>query len=188
MTTRTARRLRPTTQEASHLMPELDPLPGRAPAPTAPHAIALDRPRARARGRAFGLVLLALGSSALAACADDSADGSADAGATVPAASSETFEDMTGERHVTIQARDNTFVAEHVVISTGTEVTFDNRGRNPHNALPVEEGAFPEVATDDLQPGDEATVVFDEAGEYPYYCSLHGTETAGMIGTIRVTE
>ena len=31
-------------------------------------------------------------------------------------------------------------------------------------------------------------MVFDEPGEYPYYCTLHGTETAGMVGTIRVVD
>jgi plastocyanin len=31
-------------------------------------------------------------------------------------------------------------------------------------------------------------VQFDDAGDYPYYCSLHGTPTAGMDGRIRVAD
>jgi plastocyanin len=98
------------------------------------------------------------------------------------------FEDLTGRDDVVIQVRDNSFVGQHVTVSAGTTVTFDNRGRNPHNAVPVEDDAFAEVPTESLQPGQAATVVFDGPGEYPYYCTLHGTETAGMVGTIRVVD
>ena len=98
------------------------------------------------------------------------------------------FEEYTGRDEVVIQVRDNSFVGQHVTVSAGTTVTFDNRGRNPHNAVPVEDGAFAEVATESLPPGQAATVVFDEPGEYAYYCTLHGTETAGMVGTIRLTR
>jgi plastocyanin len=123
-----------------------------------------------------------------AACGDDDST----SGNTATDDASETtqsdvaFDDLTGQGEVVIQVRDNSFVPEHAMVSAGTTVTFDNRGRNPHNAVPVEDGAFTEVPTESLQPGQAATVVFDEPGEYPYYCTLHGTETAGMVGTIRV--
>jgi plastocyanin len=94
--------------------------------------------------------------------------------------------DRTGEAEVVVQARDNTFLPQHLAVSPGTRITFDNRGRNDHNALPVEAGAFPDVPAEDLEPGETATIVIDEPGEYPYYCSLHGTTTAGMVGSIRV--
>ncbi len=35
---------------------------------------------------------------------------------------------------------------------------------------------------------DPVRSAFDEPGEYAYYCTLHGTETAGMVGTIRVVD
>ena len=136
------------------------------------------------------LPTLALPLLLAAACGDDAAD----AGATSTAAAAESeqsdvaFDDLTGQDEVVIQVRDNSFVGEHVEISAGTTVTFDNRGRNPHNAVPVESGAFAEIPTGSLDPGQAATVVFDEPGEYPYYCTLHGTETAGMVGTVRVVE
>ena len=37
-------------------------------------------------------------------------------------------------------------------------------------------------------PGIEYAHVFDTPGVYPYYCLIHGTTEAGMIGTIIVTE
>ena len=52
--------------------------------------------------------------------------------------------------------RDNTFGPQYITVSPGTEITFTNNGRNPHNALPVEEGAFEDVAVDELQPDDQA--------------------------------
>lgn len=98
------------------------------------------------------------------------------------------YEDLTGQAQITIDARDNTFEAQYVTVSPGTKVEFDNVGRNPHNVIPVVKDAFEDVPTDDLQPGDAAVRVFDEPGEYPYYCSLHGTKNKGMTGRIRVVE
>jgi plastocyanin len=116
----------------------------------------------------------------LVACSDGDDSGASDV--TI----GDDFVDHQGQDALVITVRDNSFDDQHVVVSAGTEITFDNKGRNAHNALPVEDGAFEEVPTEDLQPGDAATVTFDEPGEYPYYCSLHGTESAGMVGTIVV--
>jgi plastocyanin len=98
------------------------------------------------------------------------------------------FVDETGSDAVTIDAVDNSFRPQYVEISAGTTVTFENRGRNLHNVLPANEGAFEPIETDDLEPGEKADIVFDTPGDYAYYCSLHGSPTAGMIGGIRVVE
>lgn len=134
----------------------------------------------------LGLVLVAVPALLVAACGNDG--GSSSATTEAPSVPEENLDDQTGRDAVVVQARDNTFLSQDVLISAGTEVTFENRGRNPHNVLPVEDGAFPAVETEDFQPGDEAAITFDEPGEYPYYCSLHGTETGGMVGTIVVRE
>jgi plastocyanin len=94
--------------------------------------------------------------------------------------------DMRGRRHVTITAIDNSFRPPYVVVAAGTVVEFENRGRNPHNVLPVDDGAFTPIATDAFEPGASRSVTFADAGDYPFYCSLHGTKTAGMVGGIRV--
>lgn len=96
------------------------------------------------------------------------------------------FVDLTGESVVEISVRDNVFVPERVLVSPGTEVRWRNRGRTPHNVVASVEGAFDDVPVDQLQPGDEAARVFGDPGDYPYYCSLHGTATRGQIGEIRV--
>lgn len=126
------------------------------------------------------VVVVALGALG-AGCGDDGPPATSD----VP---DEEFVDETGRDEVVVEARDNVFKPQYVSVSPGTKVVFDNTGRNPHNAIPVIEGAFDEVTVDQLQPGDRATVQFSEPGSYPYYCSLHGTTTRGMVGEIRVVE
>ncbi len=129
----------------------------------------------------------------LAGCGDDSSSGDgngADEAATeaVDLMDQGNMKTETGESEVTIDAVDNNFKPKYVEISKGTTVKFVNEGRNVHNVLPVTEGEFQQIEADDFDPGDEGTVTFDEVGDFPYYCSLHGTKTKGMIGGIRVVE
>lgn len=103
-----------------------------------------------------------------------------------PDLSAETFDDMTGESAVGVQARDNSFVKPYIEVSAGTTVDFTNRGRNQHNVIPTTEGAFAEIPAEDFQPKDEGSVTFTVPGDYAYYCSLHGTKDKGMVGAVRV--
>ena len=85
-----------------------------------------------------------------------------------------------------VQVLDNTFRPEEIEVAAGTEVVWDNGGRNDHNVLPVE-GDDWGVEADDFEPGDTYSHRFTEPGTYAYYCSLHGTTTKGMVGSIVVT-
>ncbi len=87
---------------------------------------------------------------------------------------------------VAVAALDNSFVTQTIEIAAGTEVRWENRGRNEHDVLPVDAGQDWGADNDVFHPGDEYARVFDTPGTYPYYCSIHGTPTAGMIGTIVV--
>jgi plastocyanin len=90
---------------------------------------------------------------------------------------------------VEVRSLDNTFRLETIEIDAGTEVLWVNGGRNEHNVLPVDEvAAFAgfRVEREDFTPGDEYSYVFDTPGVFPYYCSIHGTQNAGMIGTVIV--
>ncbi len=95
------------------------------------------------------------------------------------------FRDQRSRTHVTIQAVDNDFVSPYVTVRSGTAVTFVNDGRNVHDVIPVGD-TFRAIEPNHFARHDEATVTFDEPGDYPYYCSLHGTATKGMRGAIRV--
>lgn len=98
------------------------------------------------------------------------------------------YMDLTAEDAPEVDAVDNNFRAPYVKVNAGTPITFRNEGRNDHNVIPVDDRAFAPVETDAFTPGAETTITFDQPGDYPYYCSLHGTETAGMIGGVSVVD
>lgn len=99
--------------------------------------------------------------------------------------STASFEDQTSTDEPEVDALDNVFKAKFVEVRAGAEVTFRNDGRTVHNVLPVDEDGFAAVEVADFEPGAEATITFDEPGDYAYYCSLHGTTTKGMVGAVR---
>jgi plastocyanin len=121
-----------------------------------------------------------VGLLALTGCGDDGSSG--------VDLSSTKFTDMTTQDAVVVDAVDNSFRPRYIEVKAGTTVTFRNDGRNPHNVLAVEKGAFEDVETADFKPKAEAKITFDEPGDVPYYCSLHGTKTKGMTGAVRVVE
>jgi plastocyanin len=88
---------------------------------------------------------------------------------------------------VSVRSLDNTFQPERIQVAPGTTVTWTNDGRNEHDVLSVE-GDDWGVEVEDFQPGATYSHTFDEPGVYEYYCSIHGTTTAGMIGTLVVEE
>ncbi len=128
----------------------------------------------------------------LVSCGADSQDSEATTIVTVPA---------NGEV-VNIQALDNSFRPVDFEIAAGTEVMFDNRGRNDHNILPDtvkdDAGLTALLASDtsptawgvvstDFVPGDTYSHLFNVPGTYNYYCSIHGAPGAGMYGTLTVS-
>jgi plastocyanin len=128
----------------------------------------------------------------LVSCGGDSQDSEATTIVTVPA---------NGEV-VNIQALDNSFRPVDFEIDAGTEVMFDNRGRNDHNILPDtvkdDAGLIALLASDtsptswgvaspDFVPGDTYSHLFNVPGTYNYYCSIHGAPGAGMYGTLVVS-
>jgi plastocyanin len=87
---------------------------------------------------------------------------------------------------VQVRSLDNSFRVEDIEVVAGTEVWWTNNGRNDHNVLPVDENLEWGIGTEDFTPGDEYRLVFGTPGTYLYYCSIHGTKTFGMIGSVTV--
>ena len=95
--------------------------------------------------------------------------------------------DWTGQAAVGIDIQDNSFDQRVVVVTAGTEITWTNQGRNEHNVRPSVEGAFEPISTLALAAkGDSAGLVFDAPGDFPYFCSLHGTASRGQTGRLIV--
>ena len=155
-------------------------------------------------GRMIRVSLVLLPLAMLTACAPDAPDA---AGGSKPddADSAVTTTIATvppnGES-VTVQVLDNSYRPIDIEIVAGTEVVFDNRGRNEHNILPdsvKDDAGLAElmandtspaawgVASTEFAPGDVFSHVFTAPGVYPYYCSIHGVPGVGMYGIIRVS-
>jgi plastocyanin len=141
--------------------------------------------------RRLAPVVVLLATLALGACGgDDAADEPAPASEAPAAAEGSAAPPATfapnGEV-MDVAAIDNTFRPQEVEISAGTEVVFSNGGRNDHNIVPSDGSTDWGVEASEFTPGDTYSYVFTAPGTYAYFCSLHGTAAAGMIGTITVT-
>jgi len=131
--------------------------------------------------RRVSVTALVLGSAAtLAACGEDGAS-AADQTTTDQAAGSVAPTGVV----VPVIALDNSFRPQAVEVHVGDTVSWENRGNNDHNVLSVETGEWGAEVTD-FAPGAVYTHVFTEPGEYAYFCSIHGSDQAGMTGTITV--
>ena len=124
------------------------------------------------------VAVLVLGSAAtLAACGEDEAGATDDHNVSGSVAPTGVVQSV-----VTL---DNSFRPQALEVHVGDTVEWENRGNNEHNVLSIE-GDDWGVEVTEFQPGDVYTHVFTEPGEYAYYCSIHGSEQAGMVGTITV--
>jgi plastocyanin len=85
-----------------------------------------------------------------------------------------------------VRAQDNTFVEENISVAAGTTVVWDNVGRQDHDVIAVKDDCDWGVPVEDFAPEASYEHTFDEPGTYRYYCSLHGTADAGMVGTVVV--
>jgi len=88
-----------------------------------------------------------------------------------------------------VVALDNSFNAEGISVPAGTTVRWVNNGRQDHDVIPAgQTDASGEWGADpgDFAPGGTYEHTFAEPGTYNYYCTLHGTESAGMVGVVVV--
>lgn len=131
------------------------------------------------RRRALTAATAVLLAVVLAACGSDdgAAEGADGEGATTVA--------PTGETMV-VDTLDNSFQPETITVEAGTEVIWENRGRNEHNVIPEDEDPDWTFEADQLQPGESVSHVFGKPGTYRYYCSIHGNVDIGMPGVVVV--
>lgn len=138
--------------------------------------------------RSRSLVLPALLALTLAACGDDGGASTSPSEQALPstaaseaaepseAASSEAAapsEDAADGRNVTLT--DFAFSEGELTVAAGTVVTFRNAGSAPHTVTEGTDGVEAEGSTFDEQvgPGDEVEITFDEAGTFEVTCLFH---------------
>ncbi len=130
--------------------------------------------------RVLPTVVLVLGLFSVSGCGSKS--GSSATSTTIDPAS---YVDETAQHTVTIDARDDLFTPQYVKVRAGTTIVFENGGRNRHNVISADR-SFPDLNTDAFAPGTKKTVRFDQPGEHDFFCSLHGTASNGMYGSVLV--
>jgi plastocyanin len=127
--------------------------------------------------------IVAAPTTTVATSASPAADAPPD---TVPVAVTNPATVTTTGVTVNVIAIDNTFRAQDTKAKVGDTVTFTNKGKNDHDVLP-QSGTAWGVHVAGFHPGDTYSYVFTAPGVYPFFCSIHGTNLKGMVGTITVT-
>lgn len=92
---------------------------------------------------------------------------------------------------VTVEMYDNRFQYTEIRIPIGGTVTWLGAGRNPHNTVASDGSWSTEDVLGSLEQyeGDSATLSYDEAGEYVFFCTFHGNAQGdGMAGVLIVGD
>jgi plastocyanin len=88
---------------------------------------------------------------------------------------------------VSVSVIDNNFRPQDITVTKGSTVVWTNEGRAEHNIVAFGPTPF-HVDTKSFPPGSTYSWVADSAGTFRYYCSIHGTATAAMYGSVTVVE
>lgn len=76
-----------------------------------------------------------------------------------------------------VSVGDNFYSPVTIKVQVGDTVTWKNNGLAVHNAT-ADDGSF---KTNDIDPGQSASQSFTVAGDYPYFCTIHGQAQSGTI-------
>lgn len=101
--------------------------------------------------------------------------------------------DAGEKEHVSAKIIDTDFRPVTLTVQVGSTVDWKQIGDQPHSVTAVD-GSFdssPDCGPLDsdkcLGEGDVFSFAFDEAGEFDYYCRVHGLpDGTGMFGTVVV--
>jgi amicyanin len=96
----------------------------------------------------------------------------------------------SGETATTTQPSGNTvilksssFQPSSITVSAGDTVTWINEDAVDHTVTGDKTGSGDDFDSGTMKQGQQFTHVFDQAGTYPYHCSIH----PNMKGTVVVT-
>jgi plastocyanin len=85
---------------------------------------------------------------------------------------------------VLVLVQDSRFTDRSITVPVGTTIVWRYDANLPHTVT-ADDDSFDSGT---MRDGDEFTLTFTDAGEYPYYCRFHGGPGGqGMSGTVIVT-
>ena len=82
-----------------------------------------------------------------------------------------------------VSVRDNLFEPPAITVSPGATVTWTWAGNEPHNVTWVDSDL---TDSPTQTSGSYQAAMPGASGELVYYCTLHGTPTGGMRGTVQI--
>ena len=82
------------------------------------------------------------------------------------------------QTYVTVSIQDNSYSPDDLNVDAGRAVRFVNNGANKHTAS-ADDGSW---GTGTLNPGENFTRYFEEAGDFDFHCAYHYS----MTGTLNV--
>lgn len=91
-----------------------------------------------------------------------------------------------GNTNGMVTVDDDVFNPNAASVDVGGMVTWEWQGSNDHNVTfvnPINGGSAPASAT---QASGSYSLTFSTAGSFDYYCTIHGTPTTGMRGSVTV--
>ncbi len=94
------------------------------------------------------------------------------------------YEDMRGQKEVTVKMSDISFNPKDIVISKGTKVIWINDEAVTHYVNTDSHPAHTyllEQNSKALEKGDSYSLAFNTSGIYPYHCSAHEATMKGSI-------
>lgn len=112
----------------------------------------------------------------IGACGDDDdPDEDAESITTTAPADDET----TGGDAVTIAGF--AFDPASIEVSAGATVTWSNTDGAQHTVTAGEPGTPADTFGESVDPGSRAEITFDEAGTFPYFCTIHPSMTGEVV-------
>jgi plastocyanin len=94
------------------------------------------------------------------------------------------YEDMRGQREVTVVVKDIAFQPQNLIISNGTTVTWINQDPVIHYVNTDGHPAhtyYRAMNSRALNQGSTFSLTFNRSGIYPYHCSAHTNMTASLL-------
>lgn len=94
------------------------------------------------------------------------------------------FIDMRNKKEVTVSLKNTSFNPKNLRVSVGTKVTWVNEDDVVHTVNTDSHPAHTYYSAQNsrtLKKGDTYSVIFTEAGIYPYHCTPHASSMKGSI-------
>ena len=128
--------------------------------------------------RLITLLAMAVLAALLAACGDDDSTAAGEDTVTPATAASgddeqQDSDDGGGGDAAAVEIVDFSFDPERIEVSTGSTVTWTNEDGVAHTVTAGRPGDAQDTFDRSLEGGGSAEIAFEEAGTFPYFCSIH---------------